>query len=336
MEKLVIPNAYHSSLSLYETEIAIKRIKDFFEASLAKSFSLERVTAPLFVDASTGLNDNLNGVERPVSFSIKDYPHVKAEVVQSLAKWKRHALAEYGFPMHTGLYTDMNAIRRDEDLDNIHSVYVDQWDYEAIIGKNERTIKTLEDTVKKIYKVMKDSEDYLFALYPYIGKLLPEDIYFIDSEDLYKRYPSLSPKERERAICKEKKAVFIERIGGALSNGLPHDKRAPDYDDWSLNGDILVYYSLLDIALELSSMGIRVDDVALKHQLMVSGNLSRLNLPFQKEVMEGRLPFTIGGGIGESRLCMYYLRKAHIGEVQASLWSEKTIEEAKKHGIRIL
>jgi aspartate--ammonia ligase len=336
MEKLVIPTNYHSFLSLYETEIAIKRIKDFFQNGLSKALALERATAPLFLDSSTGLNDNLNGVERPVSFSIKDHPSINVEVVQSLAKWKRYALAEYGFPMHTGLYCDMNAIRRDEDLDNIHSIYVDQWDWEAILKKDERNKTYLEATVKKIYGVLKSTEDYLFNLYPYIGKLLPDDIFFIDSEDLLKKYPTLSPKQRERAICQEKKAVFIERIGGKLSNGHPHDGRAPDYDDWELNGDILVYYPLLDIGLELSSMGIRVDATSLKKQLQETGNTERLSLPFQKAVLENKLPFTIGGGIGQSRLCMYFLRKAHIGEVQSSLWSEETKEKAKEHGIIIL
>jgi aspartate--ammonia ligase len=336
METLITPTNYHSSLNLYETEVAIKRIKDFFQNGLSKALSLERATAPLFLDASTGLNDNLNGVERPVSFSIKDHPGMKVEVVQSLAKWKRYALQEYGFPMHTGLYCDMNAIRRDEDLDNIHSVYVDQWDWEAILKKEERTTAYLEMIVKKIYGVIKSTEDYLNTLYPYIGKLLPDDIFFIDSEALLKRYPSLSPKEREKAICQEKKAVFIERIGEKLSNGYPHDKRAPDYDDWSLNGDILVYYPLLDMGLELSSMGIRVDALSLKKQLQETNNLDRLSLPFQKAIMENKLPFTIGGGIGQSRLCMYFLRKAHIGEVQASLWSQETKEKAKEHGITIL
>jgi aspartate--ammonia ligase len=336
MEKLVIPANYHSELSLYDTELAIKQIKDFFQKELSAALNLKRATAPLFVDASTGLNDNLNGVERPVSFDVKDEPGIKAEVVQSLAKWKRFALGRYGFPVHEGLYCDMNAIRRDEDLDNIHSIYVDQWDWEQVIEKEDRTKDYLESTVRRIYACLKRTEEYLSVLYPYIGKILPSEITFIDSEELLQRYPDKSPKERERLICLEKKAVFIERIGGVLLNGKPHDKRAPDYDDWELNGDILVYYPVLGIGLELSSMGIRVDAESLKKQLAFTKLEKRLNLPFQKAILEETVPYTIGGGIGQSRLCMYFLRKAHIGEVQSSLWSDKTIEEAKEHGIIIL
>lgn len=336
MEKLVVPPNYHSELSLYETELAIKQIKDYFQNELSSALNLKRATAPLFVDSATGLNDNLSGVERPVSFDVKDQPSVKAEVAQSLAKWKRYALGRYGFPVHEGLYCDMNAIRRDEDLDNIHSIYVDQWDWEQVIDRKDRNKEYLESAVRRIYACLKRTEDYLAVLYPYIGRMLPNDITFIDSEALLQRYPDKTPKERERLICLEKKAVFIERIGAALSNGEPHDKRAPDYDDWELNGDILVYFPLLDIGLELSSMGIRVDGASLKRQLALAKQEKRLELPFQKAVMEGKVPFTIGGGIGQSRLCMYFLRKAHIGEVQSSLWSQATIDEAKKHGIIIL
>ncbi|MCI2069443.1 MAG: aspartate--ammonia ligase [Bacilli bacterium] len=336
MEKLVIPSDYSSPLSLYETENAIKDIKDIFQKGLAEELNLKRATAPLFLDAASGMNDNLNGVERPVAFDIKDKPGLKGEVVQSLAKWKRYALGRYGFSLHEGLYCDMNAIRRDEELDNIHSLYVDQWDWEKIIGLEDRNIPYLEQTVRSIYKVLKETEDKMSSSYSYIKKILPEDIFFIDSEKLLSLYPKLSPKEREYQICKEKKAVFIERIGEKLSDGQPHDKRAPDYDDWQLNGDILVYYPVLDIALELSSMGIRVDASSLKKQLTEANCLSRLKLPFQKMVMENKVPYTIGGGIGQSRLCMYFLRKAHIGEVQSSLWDEKNILEAKKHGITIL
>jgi aspartate--ammonia ligase len=336
MEKLIIPASYHSELSLYETEMAIKEIKDFFQKELSNSLNLKRATAPLFVDASTGLNDNLNGVERPVSFDIKDEPQAKGEVVQSLAKWKRYALGRYGFGMHEGLYCDMNAIRRDEDLDNIHSIYVDQWDWEKIISREDRCLPYLEGTVKLIFSALKKTEAHLAEQYSYIKKILPEDIFFIDSEALLQMYPTKTPKEREYLICKEKKAVFIERIGQKLSNGKPHDKRAPDYDDWSLNGDIIVYYPVLDIALELSSMGIRVDADSLKNQLIQTGLEKRLALPFQKSILENKVPLTIGGGIGQSRICMYFLRKAHIGEVQSSLWSQKTIEEAQKHGIIIL
>ncbi len=336
MEKLTIPSSYSCPLSLYQTEEAIKQIKDFFQSELSQALNLKRVTAPLFVDAKTGLNDNLNGYERPVSFDVKDIPAVHPEVVQSLAKWKRYALGRYSFSMHEGLYTDMNAIRRDEDLDNIHSVYVDQWDWEKVIAKEDRSKSYLETTVKAIFRVLKKTEAYLISLYPYIQELLPEDIFFIDSEELLRIYPNKSPKEREYAICQEKKAVFIERIGEKLSNGKPHDGRAPDYDDWQLNGDILVFYPLLNIALELSSMGIRVDESSLLKQLQEAGCEERLSLPFQKAIIEKKLPYSIGGGIGQSRLCMYFLRKAHIGEVQSSLWSEKTIKEAKKHGITIL
>ncbi len=336
MEKLVIPPDYSSPLSLYETENAIKDIKDIFQKGLAAELNLKRATAPLFLDAASGMNDNLNGVERPVAFDIKDKPGLKGEVVQSLAKWKRYALGRYGFSMHEGLYCDMNAIRRDEELDNIHSLYVDQWDWEKIISLQDRDIPYLEQTVRSIYKVLKETEEKMSASYSYIKKLLPEDIFFIDSEKLLSLYPNMSPKEREYQICKDKKAVFIERIGEKLSDGKPHDKRAPDYDDWQLNGDILVYYPVLDIGLELSSMGIRVDAESLRKQLTEAKCLNRLKLPFQQMVMANKVPYTIGGGIGQSRLCMYFLRKAHIGEVQSSLWDEQNIAEAKKHGITIL
>jgi aspartate--ammonia ligase len=336
MEKLFIPPHYFSPLSLYQTEEAIKQIKDLFQKELSANLHLKRCTAPLFLDARTGLNDNLNGVERPVSFTIKDHPEAQPEVVQSLAKWKRYALGRYGFGLHEGLYTDMNAIRRDEDLDNIHSVYVDQWDWEKVIAKDDRTLAYLEETVREIYAALVKTEEVLSASYSYIQKILPPELTFIESEALLQRYPGKSPKERERLICLEKKAVFIERIGWPLSDGHPHDGRAPDYDDWNLNGDLLVYDSVLDLGLELSSMGVRVDAAALQKQLAAKGNLGRLSLPFQQAVLKGRVPFSIGGGIGQSRLCMYFLRKAHIGEVQSSLWSEETIEKAKENGIILL
>lgn len=327
---------YRSKLSLYETQKAIKTIKDYFQTSFATALNLRRVTAPLFVDPASGLNDDLNGVERPVDFDVMDIQNVHGEVVQSLAKWKRYALDCYQFKLHKGLYTDMNAIRRDEELDNIHSLYVDQWDWEKVISQKDRTIAYLERTVKEIYHCLCSLEMFMSYHYDYIHPLLPSHITFVDSETLLKMYPDRSPKEREYLIAKEKKAVFIERIGGKLSDGKPHDGRAPDYDDWNLNGDILVYYPLLDIALELSSMGIRVDRNSLLEQLAKSGTQQRAALPFQKAVLEGKLPLTIGGGIGQSRLCMFILRKAHIGEVQCSLWPEKMKEDCEKDRIFLL
>jgi aspartate--ammonia ligase len=336
MAELIVPKDYFPLLGLYDTQLAIKVIKDSFQNRLSNALNLRRVTAPLFVDPRSGLNDNLNGVERPVRFDIKDEPNVNAEVVQSLAKWKRYALGKYHFVVHEGLYTDMNAIRRDEDLDNIHSLYVDQWDWEKIILRGDRSLAYLEETVRLIYRAITETEGDLQAKYPQLQGILPMDITFIDSEELLRRYPLCDAKEREYRITKEKKAVFIERIGAPLSDGLPHDKRAPDYDDWSLNGDILVYDPLLDIALELSSMGIRVDAESLKAQLKASHTEERAALPFQKAVLAGELPFTIGGGIGQSRLCMFYLKKAHIGEVQCSLWPQKMIEECSVVHIPLL
>ena len=336
MESLRIPDSYRSALSLHDTQIAIKTAKDFFQKTLAEQLNLQRVSAPLFVTPESGLNDNLNGVERPVSFGIKEQNERNVEIVQSLAKWKRMALSEYGFSMHEGLYTDMNAIRRDEETDNIHSIYVDQWDWEKIISKTERNTDTLKDTVRKVYSALKKTEKYMAVQYDYIEEFLPKDIFFITSQELLDRYPDLSPKEREYAVTKEKGAVFIMQIGDKLSNGEPHDGRAPDYDDWALNGDILVYYPVLDIALELSSMGIRVDEVSLAEQLKKAGCPERAGLPFQKAILERMLPYTIGGGIGQSRICMFFLRKAHIGEVQVSVWPEDVLEAAGKHGIRLL
>ena len=283
----------------------------------------------------SGLNDNLNGVERPVAFDIKEGGR-PAEIVHSLAKWKRYALKQYGFLPGEGLYTDMNAIRRDEDTDNIHSIYVDQWDWEKVITKEERTRETLENTVKAVYKALKITEDYMAYEYDYIGHVLPDHIEFISSQALEDMYPELTPKEREYKIAKLHKAVFIEQIGKKLHSGEPHDGRAPDYDDWELNGDIIVYYPILDIALELSSMGIRVDEDSLKRQLESSGCEERENLAFQKALLNGELPYTIGGGIGQSRICMFFLRKAHIGEIQASIWPDKVREKAEAAGIPLL
>ena len=336
MEHLTIPQDYSSPLTIRETEVAIKEIKDHFERSLAKSLHLTRVSAPLFVKPESGLNDNLNGVERPVSFGIKEQNDSPAEIVHSLAKWKRYALEHYGFHSGEGLYTDMSAIRRDEDTDNIHSIYVDQWDWEKVISKEERNMETLQYTVKKVYSALKETEDFISRRYNYIEQLLPDEIFFITSQELEDLYPNCTPKEREYLCAKEKGAIFVSQIGKILTSGEKHDGRAPDYDDWELNGDIIVYYPVLDIALELSSMGIRVDEEALSKQLKLAGCEDRAELPFQKSLLNGELPYTIGGGIGQSRICMYYLRKAHIGEVQSSLWPEDIFNCALKNGIQLL
>lgn len=336
MEQLRIPAGYHSPLTIRETEVAIKEVKDHFERALAKNLHLTRVSAPLFVRPESGLNDNLNGVERPVSFDIKEQDGSVAEIVHSLAKWKRYALKNYNFHSGEGLYTDMSAIRRDEDTDNIHSLYVDQWDWEKVISKEERNTETLQYTVRKVYQALKDTEEYISRRYNYIDPLLPDDIFFITTQELEDLYPHLTTKEREKAITKEKGAVFISKIGGVLASGERHDGRAPDYDDWELNGDIIVYYPVLDIGLELSSMGIRVDEDSLKAQLKEAGCEDRAELPFQKALLNGELPYTVGGGIGQSRICMYYLRKAHIGEVQSSLWPENVVEAAADAGIHLL
>ena len=336
MENLVIPANYRSELNLYETQEAIKTIKDFFQQALSEQLTLLRVTAPLFVTPQSGLNDNLNGVERPVEFDIKEQDGKTAEIVQSLAKWKRYALKKYGFHPGEGLYTDMNAIRRDEVADNIHSIFVDQWDWEKIILKEQRNIDTLKEVVRKVYKAIKKTEKYMSIRYDYIEEILPKDIFFITSEELAEMYPGYTPKEREDKIAKLKGAVFIMGIGHELSNGERHDGRAPDYDDWNLNGDIIVWYPVLNRALELSSMGIRVDKDSLMSQLKISGCEERAELPFQKSVIKGELPYTVGGGIGQSRLCMFYLRKAHIGEVQCSIWPDDMREEAEYRGIKLL
>ncbi len=336
MSKFVIPENYHSELDLYQTQIAIKTVKDCFQSLLAERLHLLRVSAPLFVDPASGLNDNLNGIERPVSFDIKYQDSRDAEIVQSLAKWKRYALQKYGFSAGEGLYTDMSAIRRDEEVDNIHSVYVDQWDWEKIITEQERTMDTLQNTVRTVYKVLRKTEKYMAIHYDYIEEILPHDIFFITTGELEEMFPDYSPKEREYYIAKAKKAVCIMQIGDALGNGKPHDGRAPDYDDWTLNADIIVYYPVLDIALELSSMGIRVDKAALLSQLDKAGCPERAELPFHKAVINGELPFTIGGGIGQSRICMFFLRKAHIGEVQCSLWPEDVMKAAAEKGLQLL
>lgn len=336
MEKFIIPKDYHSELNLHDTQIAIKTVKDFFQNLLSQRLNLSRVSAPLFVDPDSGLNDNLNGVERPVTFDIKEQNGREAEVVQSLAKWKRYALKKYGFSYGEGLYTDMNAIRRDEITDNIHSIFVDQWDWEKIIKKDERTLATLMDTVKIVYKCLRKTEKYMAIQYDYIEEILPHDIFFVTTQELADMFPDNTPKEREYYIAKAKGAVCIMQIGDILENGERHDGRAPDYDDWSLNADIVVYYPVLDIALELSSMGIRVDKKALLSQLKKAGCEDRKDLPFQKAIINEELPYTIGGGIGQSRICMFFLRKAHIGEVQSSLWPEDMIAQCEENGIQLL
>ena len=336
MEKFIIPKDYHSELNLHDTQIAIKTVKDFFQNLLSQRLNLSRVSAPLFVDPDSGLNDNLNGVERPVTFDIKEQNGREAEVVQSLAKWKRYALKKYGFSYGEGLYTDMNAIRRDEITDNIHSIFVDQWDWEKIIKKDERTIATLMDTVKVVYKCLRKTEKYMAIEYDYIEEILPHDIFFVTTQELADMFPDNTPKEREYYIAKAKGAVCIMQIGDILENGERHDGRAPDYDDWSLNADIVVYYPVLDIALELSSMGIRVDKKALLSQLKKAGCEERKDLPFQKAIINEELPYTIGGGIGQSRICMFFLRKAHIGEVQSSLWPEDMIAQCEENGVQLL
>ena len=336
MEHLKIPKNYESALSLHDTQVGIKTVKDFFQRLLAERLNLLRVSAPLFVDPASGMNDNLNGVARPVSFGIKEQNEYEAQVVQSLAKWKRYALKKYGFCEGEGLYTDMSAIRRDEITDNIHSIYVDQWDWEKIISRQDRNLDTLKDVVRTVYKVLRKTEKYMSIQYDYIEEILPHDIFFITTQELENMFPDYSPKEREYYIAKAKGAVCIMQIGDVLESGERHDGRAPDYDDWSLNADIVVYYPVLDIALELSSMGIRVDKDALLSQLEKAGCPERASLPFQKAVIEEQLPFTIGGGIGQSRICMFFLRKAHIGEVQSSLWPPEIVEEAEKNGIHLL
>ena len=336
MSEIKIPEGYRSELNLYDTQIAIKTVKDFFQTLLAERLHLLRVSAPLFVSPESGLNDNLNGVERPVTFDILEQNGRDAEIVHSLAKWKRYALKKYGFHVGEGLYTDMIAIRRDENVDNIHSIYVDQWDWEKIIEKEDRTLDTLKDVVRNVYKVLRKTEKYMSIHYDYIEEILPHDIFFVTSQELEDMFPDYTPKEREYYIAKAKGAVCIMQIGDTLESGERHDGRAPDYDDWALNADIIVYYPVLDIALELSSMGIRVDKEALEKQLEKAGCPERAELPFQKSVIKGELPYTIGGGIGQSRICMFFLRKAHIGEVHCSLWPDDTMAEAARKGVELL
>ena len=332
---LIIPKDYNPVLNTRDTEIAIKLVKDFFERELARQLNLTRVSAPIMVTPQSGLNDNLNGVERPVDFDILETGE-RAEIVHSLAKWKRMALKTYGFAPGEGLYTDMNAIRRDEITDNIHSIFVDQWDWERILTPQERNEATLRAIVEKIYETLQATEDHVCAHYPHITPELPKRIAFVPTQELEDRYPDKTSKEREYLAAKEHGAVFLMGIGGALRSGKIHDGRAPDYDDWSLNGDILLYYKPLDISLELSSMGIRVDPAALRRQLEIRGCQERAKLPFQAALLRGELPQTIGGGIGQSRMCVYFLRKAHVGEVQASLWPADVMDACRKANIQLL
>lgn len=336
MSKLIKPKNYAPTIPPMETQRAIKKIKDYFQQELAYGLNLRRVSAPLFVAPETGLNDNLNGVERRVSFTILDMDEKQVEIVQSLAKWKRMALGKYGIKPGHGIYTDMNAIRRDEELDNIHSLYVDQWDWEKVITKEQRTTEYLHETVTTIYNAVKNLGDYVNRLYRDIQTELPNEIYFITSQELEDLYPDKTPKERENLITKAHGAVFIEKIGGTLRSGEKHDGRSPDYDDWELNGDILLWNDVLDIAFEITSMGIRVDSDAMERQLKLAGAEDRKSLSFQSAVLNGELPLSIGGGIGQSRLCMFFLRKAHIGEVQVSVWPNEMDEECRKANIFLL
>ncbi len=335
MSHVTVPAGYRSTLSLYETQEAIDLIKSTFQGFLCSALNLKRVSAPLFVEGASGLNDDLNGVERPVSFTVKE-TGTQAQVVHSLAKWKRMALAEYGFPLGEGLYTDMNAIRRDEDLDNLHSVYVDQWDWEKVIYEKDRTLETLKDAMRRIVTAVCGTLDFIKWKYPQLPVSLCREITFVTTQELEDLYPDLTPKQRENAFLKEHRTAGILQIGKTLKSGQKHDGRAPDYDDWELNGDIMFYNELLGCAFELSSMGIRVSPKSLLRQLKLAGCEERAELPFHKALLAGRLPFTMGGGIGQSRMCMLLLGKAHIGEVQSSFWDEQTKAICKKAGITLL
>lgn len=335
MAKVIKPGGYKPASTLKKSQEEIKYVKDHFEDELSRTLNLTRVSAPLFVLPETGLNDDLNGVERAVEFDIKETGK-NAQIVHSLAKWKRNALAGYGFLVGEGLYTDMNAIRRDEETDNLHSIYVDQWDWEKVIDKKDRTPETLKDTVEKIFGVFKNTETFIKEKFPYIKPWLPDKIEFITTQELEDKYPNLSPKERENEFAKEHHAFFLMKIGGLLNSGVRHDGRAPDYDDWELNGDIIFYNPLLDIAFEVSSMGIRVSEESLVSQLKEMGCEERLERDFHKALLNCRLPYTIGGGIGQSRICMYLLHKAHIGEVQASIWPDEMIKECAAANINLL
>lgn len=336
MRKLQIPENYNDALSLRETQRAIKFIKDTFQNKLSEELNLERITAPIIVTSQSGINDDLNGVERKVDFTVKEINDCKCEVVQSLAKWKRMALYRYGYNPGEGIYTDMNAIRRDDDMDNIHSIFVDQWDWERIITREDRNVEFLKEIVKKLAGVVKYTCDKLKEEYPKIKTEISDDVYFITTQELEDRYPDLTPKERENEIVKEHKTVFLMQIGGKLKSGIKHDGRAADYDDWSLNGDLLFWNDVLKIAYEVSSMGIRVDAKSLEEQLKICNNEERSKFTYHKMILNNELPLTIGGGIGQSRMCMLLLGKAHIGEVQVSVWDEKMVKECADNGINLL
>lgn len=336
VEDLIIPQYYENKLDIISTEVAIKYVKDLFERRLAHHLNLMRISAPLYVSKSSGLNDDLNGIERPVGFDIMEIKGEEYEIVHSLAKWKRMALKRYHFNIGKGIYTDMNAIRRDEVLDNLHSCYVDQWDWEKIIAKEHRTIDFLKMTVRNIMKALKETEKELDIVFENLVPFIQEDVFFITTQELEDLYPKLTPKQREYEIVKKHKTVFLMQIGDTLASGQKHDGRAPDYDDWKLNGDILLYYPILDTVLEISSMGIRVDKNALQEQLKKAGCEERIQLPFHQMLMHDELPLTIGGGIGQSRICLILLNKAHIGEVQVSQWSKEMREECEKHHIYLL
>ncbi|RRK11644.1 aspartate--ammonia ligase [Lactiplantibacillus garii] len=333
---LIIPKDYDPKLSVKETQQAIRYIRETFQEEFGKQLNLSRLSAPMFVEKKTGLNDNLNGVEKPVSFTMKDMGDETIEIVHSLAKWKRVALKRYGFGMHEGLYTNMNAIRKDEDLDNYHSAYVDQWDWEKVIAKDERNVETLESTVKTIFKVIKHMEHEVWYKFPQAVYHLPDEIHFITTQELEDMYPDKTPRERENAITKKLGCVFLMQIGWTLDSGERHDGRAPDYDDWKLNGDILFWYEPLDQAIEISSMGIRVDADSMKKQLKDVDAEDRLSLPYHKMILDASVPYTIGGGIGQSRLCMLLLGKAHVGEVQAALWPQAMIDKCEANNIHLL
>ena len=335
-KSLYLPEGYKASLSLRETQHAIKYIKDVFQQALSFAVTLDRVSAPLIVTTESGINDDLNGVERKVGFDIKEINGTDAEVVQSLAKWKRMALYRYGYKPGEGIYTDMNAIRRDDDTDNTHSIFVDQWDWEKVITREERTVEYLKETVKAIVKAVAYTKRKVSLRYPQLSAVICDTPFFITTQELENMYPDKNAKERERLITKEHGTVFIMQIGGKLASGEKHDGRAPDYDDWALNADIIVYFPVLDIALELSSMGIRVDEDSLKTQLEKAGCTERAELPFQKAILNKELPYTIGGGIGQSRICMFFLRKAHIGEVQCSIWPDEMVKACNENGIQLL
>ena len=344
-QHLILPRNYRSVVGVRETERAIKTLKDFFELNLATELNLSRVTAPLFVKGGTGINDDLNGVEKPVAFVVPDLSGARVEIVQSLAKWKRMMLGELGFRAGFGLYTDMNALRPDERLDNTHSIYVDQWDWERVITRPERNVDFLKKIVRKLFSILKRTEQFIHERYPQIKPLLPEEITFVHSEELLERYPKLTPRQRETALVKERGAIFVIGIGGQLADGTIHDGRAPDYDDWTtpsgngnigLNGDIILWNPVLETSFEVSSMGIRVDKKVLLHQLIIRGCEERRKLLWHRRLLQDQMPLSIGGGLGESRLCMYYLRKAHIGEIQASQWPDAMVRTCRKHNIHLL